>query len=138
MIISVPGVPILPRLYSFTGAPTGRLPVYKQVRLLDLEDVTRQPGQALNIMLARSVRRLRDSYDLIGLEDEDISPLRLGKIVGNFINKHLIAQICVRPNNRLSPPKSSTGINLELTLQHFGGDSDHIIMDNRTGRLSRY
>src|SRR5260370_13496266 len=138
MIISVPGVPILPRLYSFKGEPTRRLPVNKQVWFLDLKDVTRQPSQAINIVLARSVGRLWDPYDLIGLEDEDVSPLRLGKIVGDFINELLIAQICVRPNNRLSPPKSSTWINLELALQHLGRDSTHITMDNRTGRVHSY
>src|SRR5260221_12681109 len=125
MIISVPGVPILPRLYSFKGEPTRRLPVNKQVWLLDLKDVTRQPSQALNIVLARSVGRLWDPYDLIGLEDEDVSPLRLGKIVGDFINKHLIAKFCERPKNRLSPRKSTTWITLNRRPHTSGRDPNH-------------
>src|SRR5262249_39986885 len=87
---------------------------------IDAQFVTRQTGQSLNIKRRSGDRIRANQGNIVCPEHEDITVVRLHKVVAALINKDLIACVDRTSGNNLAPVNKPAGKDVKVLTQRVG------------------
>src|SRR5437667_12847375 len=81
---------------------------------IDPQSITRQTGQALNVKRRACLRIFPNPWNMVRPKDKNIAAVRLNKVVGKFVNKHLVACVDCASSNDFTTVVNATRENVEV------------------------
>src|SRR5215471_6811801 len=94
--------------------------IHIEKRRVDSQSIARHAGQALNVKWRTCLWVFPDSWNMICPKDKDSAPVRLNKVVAEFVHKYLVARIDCAPGNNLAAPTNATRKNFKIMTERVG------------------
>src|SRR6266404_2926610 len=120
MAQSVTAIRRLCRHYALKSVAFRFLVIHIEEWRVNAQSIARQSGQTFNIKRRACLRIFPNPGNMISPKDKNVAAMRLNKVVGKFVNKHLVACVDCASGNDLTAVINATRKNVEIMTERVG------------------